>query len=122
MSTESREIRALSACLTGVVLVLAAKLDVSREEGVDQLRLKLLAMLLASAWAGPLTVVAGYYAYPGRWRVLQPCVVETRGGKRAFVAQLHWRRGLCCPAGRRMDALRAFDVFDARKRDDALFG
>lgn len=72
MSTESQQIRALSGFLTGVVLVLAAILDVNREDAVDQVRLKLSAMLLASAWAGPLTVVAGFYAFPGRWHVLQP--------------------------------------------------
>ena len=69
---EAREIRALSLCLTFVAFALAIHLDCrSTSDEVEQVRLKLAGMLLASFWAGPLTIVAGFYAYPS-WKLLQP--------------------------------------------------
>ena len=70
---EAVEIRALSLCLTVVAFFLGVQLDIrGNVEEVEQVRLKLAGMLLASCWAGPLTIVAGFYAYPRSWKLLQP--------------------------------------------------
>jgi len=71
---EAQEIRMLGVCLTLVVLGIGISMDIWRdeEEFASSVRLKLSAMLLASCWAGPLSIVAGLYAYPNKWRVVQP--------------------------------------------------
>ena len=72
-SSEALEIRILSLGLTLLVVFLALDLEVHGvERSLEQVRLRLGAMVLATAWAGSLTVVAGFYAFPRQWKSLQP--------------------------------------------------
>ncbi|KAH8080982.1 histone demethylase [Aureococcus anophagefferens] len=89
---EALEIRALSAGLTALVMALALDLELhGRARLVEEVRLEEAAMALATAWAGVLTVVAGYYAHPG-WRALQPF---EGGGGFVTVQALGWMLYAC---------------------------
>ncbi|KAH8072640.1 histone demethylase [Aureococcus anophagefferens] len=89
---EALEIRALSAGLTALVMALALDLELhGRARSLEEVRLEEAAMALATAWAGVLTVVAGYYAHPG-WRALQPF---EGGGGFVTVQALGWMLYAC---------------------------